>query len=128
MRFAQGPWIAKGDNTKDIFKAFSEGRILIILLDVFEPNKKKAKQYDFLGGKLQIPTGIERLAEKTGAQMVYGVAHCEGLQVHAQLRSLPEDPCEGLRCAVAELERDVMRSPGQWWQWNALEHIWRSES
>ncbi len=125
LHFAKGPWIAQGHNTKDIYKALAENKTLIILLDVYEPNEKKTKQFDFLGGKLRIPVGIERLAQRTGSRMVYGVAHCEGKNVNAQLRPLPEDPSAGLCQAVYELEQDVIKSPSQWWQWNTLEHLWQ---
>ncbi len=124
LRFAQGTWVSKG-NTKDMYRALQRGETLMTSLDVLEMNPAKTKEFNFLGGKLRIPYGIVRLAEKTGARMVYGISHCQGRKVTAQLRKLPEDPYEGLKQAVAELEQDVLASPAHWWQWSILDYFWR---
>ena len=128
LRFTKGPWVARGTNTRDIYRALAAGQTVLILFDVFEPNKQKTKEYDFLGGKLTIPTGIERLAEKSGARMVYAGTRCEGMRMRIDLRPLPDDPCAGIRGAVGELEQDVLNAPAQWWQWFGLSQIWQRNS
>ena len=41
-----------------------------------------------------------------------------------KLRSLSENPHEALSMAVAELEKDIINAPWQWWQWGMFNHSW----
>lgn len=123
-RTAGGRWVMLGDSLRSLYSGLNAGEIIIILFDLHEANSSKILQVPFLGGKLQLPRGIERIAIKTGARIVYGVSKDKGRRVSVELRALPKDPHEALLAAVAELEKDVAEAPWQWWQWGMLDHIW----
>jgi len=121
---ARGRWVMAGGNIRPLYEGLNAGETIIILLDLFEPNPRKRFQAPFLGGTLGVPRGIERIATRTGAQLVYGVAKEDGWKVKVELRPLPTEPQQGLHAAIAELEKDILATPWQWWQWNVLEHLW----
>lgn len=122
---AGGSWITTMGSMRRLYEALNRGETIIIMLDVFEPDPAKRFQAPFLGGILEIPTGIIRVAKKTGARLVYGVARELGRTVAPELRPLPDDPEAALAVAVRELEKDVLEAPWQWWQWRQFEHVWR---
>lgn len=119
-----GPWITLEDNLRRLYDALKGGETLVILLDAFTPSDTTREPSAFLGGQLQIPRGIQRLAQRTGAAMLYGVVHERGWRAEAELRALPGEPCEALTAAVDELALDVATTPWQWWHWNILDYIW----
>jgi KDO2-lipid IV(A) lauroyltransferase len=122
---AGGPWITTRDNLRSLYEALAQGEILIIMLDVAEPDPAKCFEAPFLGGTLAVPNGILRIAQKTGARLVYGVARDRDRAVAAELRPLPEAPDAALTAAIRHLEGDVLAAPWQWWQWYHLKHVWR---
>lgn len=120
-----GAWLTLADDLRGLYKVLSAGETMVILFDAFNPERAQSTlQAPFLGGMLTVTRGIERLAAKTGAAIVYGVAHERGWRIEAELRPLPAEPEAALRAAVVELERDVRAAPWSWWQWNILDAIW----
>jgi lauroyl/myristoyl acyltransferase len=129
LAFIGGRWVTLGDNLRGLYEGLRGGETIIILFDAYIPEKDQNKlRTPFLGGVLEISRGIERLAEKTGARLVYGVAKERGWGIEAELRALPDEPHAGLRAAVAQLEKDVTETPWQWWQWSILDYIWSPPS
>lgn len=126
LKFLGGRWVCLGDSMRGVYAGLRSGETMVILLDAHTPGleERNKLRLPFLGGTLEIPRGIERLAEKTGAALVYGVARERGWGIDAELRPLPDPPDQGLRQAVAELERDVNETPWQWWQWCVLDYLW----
>ncbi len=125
LGFIQGSWFSLGDDLRQLYGALERGETLVLLMDAHTPERPQRRwTVPFLAGELSVPSGIARLAEYTGAGIVYGVAHQSGWGVEAELRRLPDQPEAALRAAVAELERDVRGAPWLWWQWNILELIW----
>ena len=123
---SKGRWVMLGDSIRPLYSGLKAGETIIILFDLYEAQQKNILEAPFLGGKLSLPRGIERISRKTGARVIYGAAKGPGRKVTVELRSLPEDPCEALLAAVAELEKDITSSPSQWWQWGLIDHIWTS--
>lgn len=117
-----GRWVTVGDDLRGLYRGLYRGETIVILFDIYA--EQRAFEVPFLGGTLSIRRGIQRLAEKTGAAVVYGVAHERGYGIEAELRPLPNDPEGALRAAVVELERDVINAPWLWWQWGVLDYIW----
>ncbi len=121
---SKGRWIMLGDSIRPLYSGLKAGETIIILFDLHENRQKNILEVPFLGGKLTLPRGIERISRKTGARVIYGAASDAGRKVTVNLRSLPADPSEVLLSAVAELEKDITNCPSQWWQWGLIDHIW----
>ena len=121
---AGGRGITTKDNLRVLYNALDQGETIIIMLDVVEPDAEKRFKAPFLGGILGVPRGIVRLASKTGARLIYGVAKDQGHTVATELRALPPEPGAAMTAAILELEKDVLEAPWQWWQWRQLNHFW----
>lgn len=124
VKYAQGRWLTTGDSPKALYAALQAGETLIILFDLHQPDLKSTVHAPFLGGEIRAAQGIERIAKKTGARIIYGSVREHGQKCVVELRPLPSDPHAALVAAVAELEQDVIQAPWQWWQWNIFEHLW----
>lgn len=125
QRLLGGRWISLGGPMRDLYRALEAGEAITILLDAYMPFFGARIGYPFLGGQLLVPQGIERLARKTGARLVYGCAVNDGLRVRSSLRPLPDGAEAALHAAVAELGRDVRAHPWHWWQWPILDLLWQ---
>jgi len=121
-----GRWLMIGDSRRALYKALMDGETIIMMFDLYEPNSANRLAAPFLNGELAIPYGIERIASKAGARIVYGVARDKGPGVEVELCRLPDDPQDALLAAVKELEKDVTTAPWQWWQWLILGRVWTS--
>jgi lauroyl/myristoyl acyltransferase len=128
LGFIRGSWITLGDDLRRLYQALEAGETLVLLFDAYDPERRIRPTAPFLGGELGLSSGIARLARRTGARVVYGVAHQPGWSVEAELRRLPDDPGAALAAAVRELEHDVRAAPWLWWHWNILELIWTPHS
>lgn len=127
LGFIGGSWITLGDDLRRLYTVLAAGETLVLLFDAFTPERPQKKlMAPFLGGELVVSRGIARLAERTGARVVYGVAHERDWRIEAELRPLPDQPEAALVTAVAELERDLRSAPWLWWHWNILELIWHA--
>ena len=122
----QGSWITIDDSMRRLYTELNKGEIIAVLFDLYEPVAERRLQRPFLGGALEVPRGIERVAASCGARIIYGVATDNGGRIHAELRSLPEEPHNAFSAAVSELEKDIAKAPWQWWQWNMLDLIWKT--
>ena len=123
----RGRWITLGDNLRGLYEGLKCGETIVILVDAYQPGRGESKlRIPFLGGQLEISQGIARLAEKTGANLVYGSVYDTGWQAHARIRPLPDDANAALMQTVAYLEQDVLDMPWLWWHWNILDYIWRA--
>lgn len=122
---AGGRWLTTLDPPRQLYAALEQGETLIIMLDVVQERAKKRFPAPFLGGELAVPMGILRLLQQTGARLLYGAASDDGRSVETVLRRLPDAPDAAMTAAIGELERDVVKSPWQWWQWGQLEALWQ---
>lgn len=131
-RFIGGSWVGLDDDLRRLYRALRRGETMVILFDAFDPQNRGRRQaaplrLPFLGGTLAVSRGISRLAAKTGARVVYGAVRQDaerGYRASAELRPLPATPEQALAAAAAELQKDVIRTPWQWWQWGILDHLW----
>ncbi len=125
-RFLRGRWVTIGGSLRELYRELERGETFVILLDAYVPGwEKRALSAPFLGGRLALPSGILRLARRTGARLVYAAAHGRGWKVRGVLTELPVEPESAFQAAVRCLERDVRRAPWLWWQWPIMEGIWR---
>lgn len=130
----RGRWVSLGDNLRGLYQGLKSGEIIIILMDAYHAGQDDNRiDLPFLGGYLNVSQGIVRMAEKTGARMIYGAVRDRlssetekaSWQAVATLRPLPENPAEALKQSVAWLEQDVKDMPWLWWHWNILDYIWK---
>lgn len=121
LRHVGGPRLHLGGDLRGLYRALEQGATLVILADA--PAAGTGLAMPFLSGNLTVPRGIARLAARTGAAVLYGVARERGRYVEAELQRMP-DGDETLRRVLAALERDVRAAPWLWWQWGFLDYIW----
>lgn len=125
LGFIRGQWLNVGDDLRPIYKGLQRGQIWIILADAYMPHFGDWRVFPFFGGQLRLPRGIERIASKTGARLIYGVTREVRPDLLAcELRPLPTDPYEAMAGVVGELEKDIRATPWEWWQWNILDYLW----
>lgn len=119
-----GEWISLNDDLRKLHRALAQGASMVMLLDAWMPHFGRHVQLPFLGGRLSVPSGIARIARRTGARLVYCSAHEQGWRILGRLRPLPDTPDDALAQAVHYLESDIRDTPEQWWQWPILERMW----
>lgn len=125
-KIIQGEWRTSDQPLRVVLDSLRRGGVWVILADVWRPEFSRLRDHPFLGGHLQIPTGIERLAQSAGARLVHGVTRTQedgSLLVH--LDDLPEQPVLALNQVIRHLESDVMQRPWAWWQWGLFDSIWK---
>lgn len=124
---AKGRWVTLSDNLRLLYQALKEGEIIIIMMDV--PSAAAGNvSFPFLQGTLNLPQGVLRLVNKTGAKLLYGSAtEIADHRVAAHIQRLNDNPEVAFREAVALFEQDVKKAPAQWWQWNNLPSLWSPE-
>lgn len=124
--YLHGRWITLGGRLRELYRELEQGEIITILLDAYAPRwEKHAVHLPFLGGFLALPSGILRLARRTGARLVYGWTVPEGFRVCGLLTALPEELEAAFQEAVRHLEENVRRRPWMWWQWPIVGTVWR---
>ena len=125
LKHIGGEWLSIGDNLRPILQGLKRSEIWIVLADAYMPHFDDWREYPFLGGQLRLSRGIERIAAKTGARLIYGVTHeTSQAKLNCELRSLPTNPEDALASIVRELEKDILATPWEWWQWNILDYLW----
>lgn len=124
--YMRGRWVTLGGNLRELYRGLEHGETIIILLDAYAPGwEKHAIRAPFLGGFLALPSGILRLAGRTGARLVYGWTVPESFRVRCFLAALPEEPEAAFREAARRLEENVRRWPWLWWQWPIAGAVWQ---
>lgn len=122
----RGQWRTSGEPLRPVHEGLRQGQAWIILADAWAPEFGRLRAHRFLGGVLQLPTGIERLAQSTGAALVHGRAFSlapDRLQVRLQV--LGGDPAAAIDMVIAQLESDVRERPWAWWHWGQWDQMWR---
>ncbi len=125
FRLAGGRWIALGDPMFPLYSGLKQGECIIVLFDLPPHDYPSHRsEFDFLGGTLSVPNSIQRIAEKTGAEIVYGAVKNIRNGVEVSIAPLEDEPEKALEGAVQALESDILEEPWQWWQWPVALHMW----
>ncbi|MBS0506434.1 MAG: hypothetical protein JSR53_03520, partial [Proteobacteria bacterium] len=82
-KITKGQWRISSESLRPVHQGLRKGQAWVILADAWSPDFAHMRKHAFLGGQLSLPTGIERLAESTGAALL-----------HASTRSLAPDRLE----------------------------------
>lgn len=124
QQMAGGGWFVVGQDTRAILRALKDGQTLILLPDVRpNPQAKGLAKLPFLGQTLTIPDGAIRLAELTGAKMIYAVAKSQARRCEVSFRLLPDRPDAALAGAVQALSSDILQDPHRWWFWIIFDYL-----
>lgn len=124
QQMAGGGWFVVGQDTRGILRALKDGQTLILLPDVRpNPQSKGIVKLPFLGQTLTIPDGAIRLAEITGAKMIYAVAKSTGRCCEVSFKLLNDSPKEALAEAVQCLGNDILEGPHRWWFWTIFDYL-----
>lgn len=126
-RITGGQWRTSDEGLRPIHEGLRAGQAWVILADAWRPEFGRMRNHAFLGGQLSLPTGIERLAQSTGAALLHAATYSDSpdrLRVHVE--ALPQNPIEAIDAVICHLEADVKTRPWAWWHWGLWDQMWRS--
>lgn len=124
-----GQWRTSNQGLRPVHEGLRSGQAWVILADAWRPEFGRMRSHAFLGGQLSLPTGIERLAQSTGAALLYGTTRSIAPdQLNVVIESLPKEPDLALNRVVQRLAEDVTIRPWAWWQWGLWDQMWRPNS
>ncbi len=128
-QIAGGQWRTSDQGLRPVYEGLRSGQAWVILADAWRPEFGRLRSHPFLGGQLNLPTGIERLAQSTGAILLHGSTRSvapDRLQV--SIETLPREPELAINRVIQRLAEDVTERPWAWWHWGLLDQIWQSSS
>lgn len=125
-RVTGGAWHTTAQSMRPVLDGLRAGDVWVILADAWRPEFKRMRGHAFVGGELQLPTGVERLATNARVPMVYAstetLSHNELL---VRFETLPDDPVLAIDLAIQRLEEAVSARPWAWWHWGQIQHMWQ---
>lgn len=120
-----GQWRTSTESLRPVHESLRAGEAWIILADVWGAGFTRLRKHQFLGGELNLPTGIERLAHSTGAALIHGVTYSRGPgKLSVVVKPLPDEPSLAVDQAIQQLHADVRERPWAWWHWGLWEQMW----
>lgn len=123
-----GQWRTSDEGLRPVHEGLRSGQAWVILADAWRPEFGRLRSHKFLAGQLSLPTGIERLAQSTGAALLHATTYSDApdrLRVHVE--ALPQNPREAIDLVICQLEADVKERPWAWWHWGLWDQMWRPE-
>lgn len=128
-QITRGQWRTSNQGLRPVHEGLRSGQAWVILADAWRPEFGRMRSHAFLGGQLSLPTGIERLAQSTGAALLHGMTRSVAPdQLEVVIEALPEEPEVALNRVVRRLAEDVAARPWAWWQWGLWDQMWRPTS
>ncbi|MGP1629781.1 MAG: LpxL/LpxP family acyltransferase [Giesbergeria sp.] len=124
-RITKGQWRTSAQSLRPVHESLRAGQAWIILADVWDADFTRLRGHRFLGGELRLPTGIERLAQSTGAALLHGVTYSRSAaSLSVVVNPLPEEPKQAIDQAIEQLHADVRERPWAWWHWGQWDQMW----
>ncbi|MCO5112430.1 MAG: hypothetical protein M9929_16570 [Burkholderiaceae bacterium] len=126
MAITGGQWRVSSEPLRPVHEGLRNGQAWVILADAWSPDFARMRDHAFLGGYLRLPTGIERLAQSTGAALLH--ARTRSLapdRLEVVVDALPGSPQMAIDTAIEHLERDVRDRPWAWWHWGLWDQMWQ---
>jgi len=121
-----GRWHTTDEGMRPVYESLRAGQAWVILADGWHPKFGRLRRHPFLGGVLELPTGIERLAESTGVPLLHAVTYTQRPnQLQVKVEPLPENPKQAIDKVIQHLDRDVQARPWAWWHWGLWEQMWQ---
>lgn len=129
IRETGGKWHTTADGMRAVHDSLRHGGVWVILADAWRPEFGRLREHPFLGGILSLPTGIERLAQSTGAPLLHAATYSQQPdRLQVVVEALPEDPRQAIDRVIQRLDHDVQARPWAWWHWGLWEQMWRPSS
>ncbi|MCB1975116.1 MAG: hypothetical protein KDE65_11865 [Burkholderiaceae bacterium] len=120
-----GRWHTTHQGLRPVHESLRAGQAWVILADAWRPEFGRLRRHRFLGGSLQLPTGIERLAQSTGVPLLHGITYTQRpSHLKVVVEPLPENPIEAIDRVIQRLDQDVQDRPWAWWHWGLWEQMW----
>ena len=121
-----GKWHTTADGMRTVHDSLRHGGAWVILADAWRPEFGRMRDHPFLGGRLSLPTGIERLALSTGAPLLHAVTYSQQPdRLQVVVEALPEEPTQAIDRVIQRLDEDVRARPWGWWHWGLWDQMWR---
>ncbi len=125
-RATGGTWRSTSEGLRPVLEGLRAGQAWVILADAWRPEFGRLRSHSFLGGNLQLPTGIERLAQSAGVPLLQAVTYTDTpAKLRVVVAPLPSQPGRAIDQAIARLQADVCERPWAWWHWGLWEQMWR---
>ena len=120
-----GAWRTTSEGLGPVLEGLRAGQGWVIWADAWGPGFKRLRPHSFLGGRLTLPTGIERMAASTGVPLLYATTYSDGMsRLRVVIEPLPEEPRLAIDAVITRLERDVRERPWAWWGWGLWDQMW----
>ncbi len=121
-----GQWRTSDEGLRPVHESLRAGQAWVILADAWRPEFGRLRDHAFLGGRLGLPTGIERLAQSTGAALLHASTYSDAPdRLRVRVEALPQKPQEAIDVVINHLEADVRERPWAWWHWGLWDQMWR---
>lgn len=125
-KITKGQWRLSSESLRPVHQGLRNGQTWVILADAWSPDFAHMREHAFIGGLLSLPTGIERLAQSTGAALLHGRTFTRAPdRLEVRVDVLPEDPRLAIDTAIQCLDRDVCERPWAWWHWGMWDQMWQ---
>lgn len=124
-----GKWHTTSEGLRPVHESLRAGQGWVILADAWRPEFGRLRGHPFLGGCLNLPTGIERLAQSTGVPLLHAATYSQRAdRLDVVVEPLPENPRQAIDRVIERLEQDVRARPWAWWQWGLWDQMWQPTS
>jgi lauroyl/myristoyl acyltransferase len=121
-----GRWHTTGEGLRPVHESLRAGQAWVILADAWRPEFGRLRSHPFLEGALNLPTGIERLAQSTGATLLHAVTCSLGPdKLRVNVEPLAQEPRQAIDQVIQRLDQDVRARPWSWWHWGLWEQMWQ---
>ena len=120
-----GNWRTTNEGLAPVLEGLRAGQGWVIWADAWQPGFKRLRRHPFLGGRLTLTTGIERMARFTNVPLLHAATYSGGSgRLRVAVEPLPPEPQLAIDAVVARLERDVRERPWAWWCWGQWDQMW----
>lgn len=121
-----GKWHTTSDGLRPVHESLRAGQGWVILADAWRPEFGRLRGHPFLGGRLSLPTGIERLAQSTGVPLLHAATYSRSAdRLDVVVEPLPENPRQAIDQVIERLDEDVRARPWAWWHWGLWDQMWQ---
>ncbi|MGP1692952.1 MAG: hypothetical protein ACTS6O_10630, partial [Giesbergeria sp.] len=121
-----GQWRVSSEPLRPVHDGLRKGQAWVILGDAWGTEFTRMRDHAFLGGYLRLPTGIERLAQSTGAVLLHArTLSLASDRLQVVVEALSGSPQTAIDSVIARLDRDVRERPWAWWHWGLWDQMWR---